>query len=91
MKRAIGKELIGPSKSTFLRCLYVRGYHVNFEGKRYLTFAKKMADACENAWKITGETNGYENERRYVIPADRKPGIQIIRPFWWYGRVYQIA
>jgi len=89
-KRMKELELKGASKNTFFKSLYVKGFYVCVGNQNYITYAKKMADACENVYKITGETNIYENEVKYVKPADRKQGIQIKRPFWWYGRVYKI-
>jgi hypothetical protein len=91
MKRVKSLELKGASGSNLFKRLFVKGYRVTVGDKGYLTFATKMADACENVGKITKEYNIYENEKRYVKPADRKPGVQMLRPFWWYGRVYQIS
>jgi len=84
-------ELKGTSGSSFWKRLFVKGYYINKSGEKYLTFATKMADACENVGKITKEYNIYDNEKNHVGPADKKPGVQIVRPFWWYGRVYQIV
>lgn len=60
------------------------------DGNEYIYWGKLMADACERAYKLTGETDVYVNEKLYVIPYDRKIGKQYIRPNWYFGRVYRI-
>lgn len=75
----------------FLEKFVAYGYKIKGkDGKQYIYWGKLMADACERAWYITGETNIYENERLFVRPYDRKTGKQHIRPNWYFGRVYQL-
>lgn len=68
------------------------GYIVSAkDGREYIYWGKLMADACEKAYKITGETNIYINEKLYVRPYNRVPGKQHIRPNWYFGRVYHFT
>lgn len=60
------------------------------DGHEYIYWGKTMADACERACRITGENDTRKNEALYVIPYDRKPGTQHIRPNWYFGRVYRL-
>lgn len=87
MKRVKGKE---HKVRGFLEKFVTYGYRIKGkDGSVYIYWGKLMADVCERAYKITGETNIYKNEKLYVEPYDKKPGKQRIRPNWYFGRVYQ--
>lgn len=87
MKRVKGKEY---KNRGVLEKFVTYGYRIKGkDGQEYIFWGKLMADACERAYEITGETNIYENEKKFVRPYDKKSGKQHIRPNWYFGRVYR--
>lgn len=69
--------------------LICKGYSVKYFGLNYRVYAHSMADACDKAYTITQNTNIYTNEHKYVKPYLNDNNKQVIKPFWYSGRVYR--